>query len=93
MACMFLELVAVIHVVVDGGTTIAIVHAALFSVMLSLICVSGIIVHMAFFVFLFFFSFLFVLSFLVWNFLWLLEELLTLLCFFFIMRMEISLFL
>jgi hypothetical protein len=37
--------------------------------------------------------FLFVLSFLVWNFLWLLEELLTLLCFSFIMRMEISLFL
>jgi hypothetical protein len=36
---------------------------------------------------------LFVLSFLIWNFLWLLEELLTLLCFFFIMRMEISLFL
>jgi hypothetical protein len=32
------------------------------------------------------------LSFLVWNFLWLLEEVLTLLCFFFILRMEISLF-
>jgi len=37
--------------------------------------------------------FLFVLSFLVWNFLWLLEEMLTLLlCFFFIVRMEIFLF-
>jgi hypothetical protein len=33
------------------------------------------------------------LSFLVWNFLWLLEEVLTLLSSFFIMRMEISLFL
>jgi hypothetical protein len=44
-------------------------------------------------IYLYFCCFLFVLSFLVWNFLWLLEELLTLLCFFFIMRMEISLFL
>jgi hypothetical protein len=38
-------------------------------------------------------GFLFVLSFPVWNFLWLLEEVLTLLCFFFIARKEISLFL
>ncbi len=30
MACRFLELGAAIHVVVDGETTIAIVHAALF---------------------------------------------------------------
>jgi hypothetical protein len=49
-------------------------------------CETGIIVHTVFFVFCLF------LSFLVWNFLWLLEELLTLLCFFFILRMEISLF-
>jgi hypothetical protein len=49
-------------------------------------CETGIIVHTVVFVFCLF------LSFLVWNFLWLLEEVLTLLCFFFIFRMEISLF-
>ncbi len=49
-------------------------------------CETGIIVHTVVFVFCLF------LSFLLWNFLWLLEEVLTLLCFFFILRMEISLF-
>ncbi len=89
MACRFPELVAAIHVVVDGETTVAIVHAALFFCHAFFNLCFWHYCSYGFFCFLF----LFVLSFLVWNFLWLLEELLTLLCFSFIMRMEISLFL
>ncbi len=94
MACRFLELGAAIHVVVDGETTVAIVHAALFLCHAFFDLCFWHYCSYGFFCFLVFFCcFWFVLSFLVWNFLWLLEELLTLLCFFFITRMEISLFL
>jgi hypothetical protein len=53
VACRFPELVAAIHVVVDGETTVAIVHAALFFCHAFFNLCFGTIVHTAFFVFAF----------------------------------------
>jgi hypothetical protein len=51
---------------------------------------TGTVVHTAFMLFLFVVLCSLFLSFLLWNSLWLVEEVLTLLCLFLIVRMEIS---
>jgi hypothetical protein len=56
-------------------------------------CETGTVVHTAFLLFLFLGPSFSVLPFLLWNSLWLVEEVLTLLYFFWIMRIEISQFL
>jgi hypothetical protein len=53
-------------------------------------CETGTVVHTAFISFLFFGPLFSVLSFLLWNSLWLVEEVLTLLCLFLNVGMEIS---